>query len=286
MQRQFNQSLIVLVVAILALLLLAAGVSQLEFQLGHLYDFVFRRPIENSTAMPTVSTQATWLQVLLSMITVGLFVALLIGLLVSGKLRREVLFRVLMVIAVVIFISMLNDTLSALPQPEELASQKQEAVAIADTPDLPDLPSYEPDPPDWLVWLASIAVAGGASWFVWRWLEQRKQVPELSSQLADEASSALRDLEAGGNLADIVLRCYREMTCLLSEQQGQSRDEAMTPREFELHLAQAGIRDEHIRQLTRLFERVRYGPAKADPQQEREATECLQAIVAHYGAQS
>jgi hypothetical protein len=61
------------------------------------------------------------------------------------------------------------------------------------------------------------------------------------------------------------------------------RQEAMTPREFELLLAGAGLRDDHIGQLTRLFERVRYGGAAASERDEQEARACLSAIVQAYG---
>jgi hypothetical protein len=56
----------------------------------------------------------------------------------------------------------------------------------------------------------------------------------------------------------------------------------MTPREFEQHLAEAGLGDDHIRRLTRLFESVRYGsniPTKAE---EEEALSCLNAIAEAY----
>jgi len=100
----------------------------------------------------------------------------------------------------------------------------------------------------------------------------------------DDVAVLLRDLEAGGDLKNIVLRCYRDMSRVLSEQRGIERELSMTPREFERQLQAAGLRDEHIQRLTRLFEQVRYGPQQADPQQEREAAACLQAIVRTYGA--
>ena len=57
----------------------------------------------------------------------------------------------------------------------------------------------------------------------------------------------------------------------------------MTPREFEQVLGGLGLRDEHIQQLTRLFERVRYSAAAPGEREEREAEACLSAIVAAYG---
>ena len=89
--------------------------------------------------------------------------------------------------------------------------------------------------------------------------------------------------QAGGDLRDAVLRCYRDMSRVLGERQGLARAQSATPREFEAQLAAAGLRDEHIRRLTRLFERVRYGARRADAGEEREALACLTAIVQAYG---
>jgi hypothetical protein len=70
---------------------------------------------------------------------------------------------------------------------------------------------------------------------------------------------------------------------VLSQQRGLERDRAMTPREFAQHLAASGVRDEHIQQLTRLFEDARYGAQPPSARDERAAVECLTAIVQAYG---
>jgi hypothetical protein len=57
----------------------------------------------------------------------------------------------------------------------------------------------------------------------------------------------------------------------------------MTPREFEQYLSQSGLRDEHIQQLTHLFESVRYGARVPGQREEAEAITCLTAIVQAYG---
>ncbi|HWQ12371.1 MAG TPA: DUF4129 domain-containing protein, partial [Roseiflexaceae bacterium] len=103
------------------------------------------------------------------------------------------------------------------------------------------------------------------------------------AQLAREAGAALAGLEAGADLRNTVLRCYAEMSRVLEARRGIQRDKTTTPREFEARLAAAGLRDEHIRRLTRLFERVRYGPRAPGPREEREALACLRAIVEAYG---
>jgi hypothetical protein len=93
---------------------------------------------------------------------------------------------------------------------------------------------------------------------------------------------AIADLQSGSDLKDTVLRCYVRMSQVLSEQRGITRPLDMTPREFEQQLAAVGLRDEHIGQLTRLFERVRYGARPAGEREEREALACLTAIAHMY----
>ena len=84
-------------------------------------------------------------------------------------------------------------------------------------------------------------------------------------------------------MKDTVMNCYLKMTQLMSDQRHIQREQAMTPREFENHLAQIGYSDDHIRNLTRLFESVRYGANIPTEREEREAVACLSAIAAAYG---
>jgi hypothetical protein len=67
----------------------------------------------------------------------------------------------------------------------------------------------------------------------------------------------------------IVLRDYRLI----------HRDQDMTPHEFEQMLEHHGLPREPIRQLTELFERVRYGAYSPDRSEEHIAISSLSAIV-------
>ncbi len=57
----------------------------------------------------------------------------------------------------------------------------------------------------------------------------------------------------------------------------------MTPREFDSHLAAAGMDDKDIHRLTRLFEAVRYNGRASDEPMAQEARACLNSIVSSYG---
>lgn len=139
------------------------------------------------------------------------------------------------------------------------------------------------NPPTWLTWILTISVAILLAWgivaivlYVWR----RTRPPESAlEQLAQEAREALDALHAGADLKDTVMRCYFEMNRVVREQKGLVREETMTPREFEAYLAEAGLPDQQVQKLTRLFEDVRYGARAAGGRDERQAVECLTAIV-------
>jgi hypothetical protein len=75
------------------------------------------------------------------------------------------------------------------------------------------------------------------------------------------------------------MRCYHEMSRVLAEERGLVRGIAMTPREFEVILAEKGLPQQHVRTLTQLFEAVRYGAKPPGESEERQAVDCLEAIV-------
>jgi hypothetical protein len=98
-------------------------------------------------------------------------------------------------------------------------------------------------------------------------------------RIALEAQTALDDLRAGGNLKNTILRCYYEMSKVINEQRGIQRDRTMTPREFEVYLESKGIPEEPVRQLTHLFEDVRYGDLAVGEKEEQQARSSLTAII-------
>jgi hypothetical protein len=94
-----------------------------------------------------------------------------------------------------------------------------------------------------------------------------------------EAKKAWQAIKTGGDLKDVIINCYRQMSHGLEEEQGIERKNFMTTREFETLLEATGIPHDPIHQLTQLFEAVRYGNWQPNPEDEQKAIHCLEAIM-------
>lgn len=108
--------------------------------------------------------------------------------------------------------------------------------------------------------------------------------PDLSGEktveLADAAGRAADRIDAAdADLENEVYRAWFEMTRLLDV----DRPETSTPGEFADAATAAGLRDDHVRSLTDLFESVRYGSTESTPEVEARAVEILERIESVYG---
>jgi hypothetical protein len=287
MKRQNALSLCYLGVAIAALMLLASSLSRLAFLPGQsfpLWDAILGlfRP---GTAQPIGAGAGGALQSLIAIVFWAILAVTAVALVVSRELRRLFLRRMLVSAVAVFLILLLIRALRAnpaLPEPELAPRTPGAGPDALGAPGLA-VPAFVTNPPQWLILAITAVLAAllaGAIWLLWR---RARPQPTAIELLAREAEAALADLDAGGDLAETVLRCYGEMIRVLREQRGLERQKTMTPREFEQYLAAAGLRDGHIRQLTRLFESARYGGGRASARDQREAVACLTAIVETYG---
>jgi hypothetical protein len=147
----------------------------------------------------------------------------------------------------------------------------------------PQPPAFVQEPPEWLLIVVNTLLLLLLFAFIFYLLRRFRPKPEPQAILVRQVKQALANLETGVDFKDVVMRCYAQMCLGLQENQGIKRPQAMTPREFEAYLADAGIVSNHIQQLTRLFEDVRYGPKTSDAAKENEAVYCLQSILEIYG---
>lgn len=291
MDLNFNRQKVILIlitaVLLFGIVFLAASLSQVELSQGQTFNMSallnaperFDAPSGNvggeSTAEPSI--------LLTILFWVGV-VGTIIYAFVSPNYRKRALF---ILIAATLFILVRNVIEQRLAEVRGLMSAEvPSAGELGDSVPLPQPPPFVTNPPEWIIAmvagiLALLLVAFGV--YLWRQREPKEVKPDSKRLFVQEAEQALQALDDGADLKDVVLRCYVQMESVMRQSQEIRRQQSMTPREFEEHLLKAGFRDDHIGRLVRLFEEVRYGERSSDGRAEREARDCLTAIVASYG---
>jgi hypothetical protein len=278
--------LVLLSLAVLFLILIANGLSRLQLHSGDVSGLIalVTQGFRSTGSAGTLSQGggAPSVGFLLPLFWVLLIASILYAL-VSPRFRRSV-FRAFIMILVLLFL------LNRIPQNQEAEGEPGPSGGLAgiDVGDvtMPEPPAFVTDPPNWFLIAINaflVLLLVGGLWLAWRvW----RRPPDTQTLLVRELESAISELESGEDLGDVVLRCYARMTQVLRKSRNIERHRAMTPREFEMHLAESGMQDEHIKRLTRLFEGARYGAQPSGGRAEREALACLTAIVQTYGNES
>jgi hypothetical protein len=119
----------------------------------------------------------------------------------------------------------------------------------------------------------------GAGLPVVKLFKQQLHPPRTDEHLLNEAENAVNALKAGEDLRNVIMRCYLQMARALQEEQGISRSNNMTVREFEDWLQSKGVPYAPVHQLTGLFEKVRYGKQPTSENDERIGVESLNEII-------
>ena len=272
-----KRSLLVLVaVILLALLVLASGLSTMEMSMGGFFG------VENPTTPldlifgEGVGMDPRILQILTLIGVVGIPIAIIVFL-VSPDMRRRVLRDG---IALAFFAAVMYIVFQRNPQLEQLGMEFQEPQFSMQEGERIEPGESVLNPPPWAMWVASGVVLAVGGYGLWRYIESQKELPDgVYENLRLETQDAVNRLRAGENVKELVMRCYMRMHNTLAENRGVRDSDLMTPREFEQRMmAVTGLPAEPINRLTRLFERVRYGDYEATETEKAEALACLEAI--------
>jgi hypothetical protein len=266
-------------IAIGAMILLSAGISELEFQPGQPLPR-FRVGEDAMRPLPRFldSSLARYVVGLIYALAFLLLPVSIVYLIISPKARRRAMKTLALILCLVVLLLLYPHP----PAPEEQAQLQPPPDISMDGVAAPVV-EFVANPPQWAVLgtaigLALLLAAGlvGVFWIMW---QRGRRAGSPLEQLAEQAEGAIGALQAGADLQDTVMRCYFEMSRVLREQRGIRRDVAMTPREFEQYLSEEGLPEKQVGRLTRLFERVRYGAQAVGKREELEAIDCLTAIL-------
>jgi hypothetical protein len=280
-KRNKTIALIFFGITILGLLILAAGISGLEFRSGQ--PFSLSRQEEQGTGE---ALNMEWVDLVLTLARVflGLAVILMplyvIYLFFSRQARRD-LMRLLAALVPLIALLLI---LSRLPQSqfmeEELLGEGGPGFGDEILP--APLVEFVANPPNWLINLVGVLLALVLTGIVAIIIINRKRKPVKLmpfERLAQEAEEAISDLYAGRDLRETIIRCYRDMGLILDQERGIRRSDTMTTQEFEKLLQGKGLPDEPIHHITLLFEEVRYGNITPGEGDETRAISSLRRIA-------
>ena len=282
----------------LAIIFLAAGLP--EFRLLPAQPFPYALFFDNAsfsspnTPLPGLPASALELAVLLGILFLALVLVLwIITFIIRPKARKRMLTRIITYFILLLLMSGLLNVMRQLAPNLVNAPDRSTAGSLPETPfsveDIPTPPTFILQPPVWLAPLITLILVSlllGTFWFLWQRRTINPLIPDQGGplkNLVQEVQLAVEQIQRGSDVRDTVLSCYQAMNQVLKEQQGIQRQKAMTARDFEHHLVEFGLGDDHIRRLTRLFEKVRYGAKPTSSQEESEAIACLTAIVEAYG---
>ncbi|MFN4218976.1 MAG: DUF4129 domain-containing protein [Candidatus Bipolaricaulia bacterium] len=279
------------VVALLLLVLLAAGLSQVSL-VGTRYGPPTESPQGPSHVLPRPQQPEQNLPSFWEQFLIVFFGALVVISLISVILWPRGLWEALkrafpaaMWFAAILLILMRWRDRPFFREPE---GAPPGAGASPAEPDHPFPTLEQVHVPAWATFLfvlGALLVIAVTIFVVWRLWRARAR-PQTLEELADLTKRYAQELHYGAPVHETILRCYHEMCQLLSERFHLEISQAMTAREFEKRLAQLGVLEEHIIRLSRLFEWARYSPAHPTPEQEREALQLLEEIARIYGGGS
>jgi hypothetical protein len=272
-----RKTLVLLGLVILITMMIAANLTQLEFQPG--------MPIPKLqggqlVALPSEEDQFVSISAnrfVLVLIILLFAVALLITMyqllrgadwkLISDFLRYMLVISVI-TISILFLITLFPGSDSYTP-----------SVIAFQTPS-PAVTSPLGSAPPSILWLVGIGLLL-ISVLVVMWIITASQQVNPIDVVGLEAEKARQALRSGMDFKDVIINCYHQMSLALKQEQGIERKSFMTTGEFENLLETAGIPHKPIHQLTQLFDAVRYGNWQSNATDEQTAQQCLEAIIHH-----
>lgn len=284
---QRTKLLIITFLAVGAIILLSMSLTGLVFEPGKPLPFRWEDFQPPSGAPPLPGGELVFnIFRAIYFIAWLLFPFLVLYLFLSPQARRAFLKQLLRILPFVLLLLLMGRIFQSLGLNNQLLNQTGSGVGIP--PESYPIPGDEfvPSTPSWAVWAVSIIISvliivitGIILLLLWRKRQQKTDRDRRIEAIGEEAQNALNALEAGVDLRNVVIRCYYEMSQIISHTRGIQRGLDLTPQEFQKRLQDKGLPGEPIQQLTSLFEDVRYGTKEPGRLEEQRAISSLSAIV-------
>lgn len=269
-----KRALLLILSALTVTILIGAALPRLQFQPGMPLPSLANGQVvlEPTEAAPPVGASLNKFFEILVLMIVVVFLIILVYRMIKGvdwKRLLSDLFSFLFTLFVLC--GFLFVLLSLLPKSQGLT----EAVPLPIPEPIVRAP-LGPVPP-LLIWLVGLGLFGAVI-LLGIWIVGSKRRSELDGWELG-AENARLALLAGGDLRDVILRCYQQMSRALRQEREIEREAYMTTGEFERLLTTKGIPYDPVHQLTQLFEAVRYGGWQPNSLDEQRALRSLDAIL-------
>lgn len=268
---------------VISIMGLAAGLNAVNFQSGRSFwvsggsDEISRPEFLEPTAgnSPLAKVVGLLGVIIVALLPVGLFFMI-----IDPKRRKRILIILIQVIILYLAALGLKNSATDVEETSALSEFASESVGsyAAGCGDPGIQSPLCNQAPEWAVILIS-ASAVIAFAIIARFIYKQFFQPTPLEKIVKEAQNTINSLRAGADVSDAIRRCYFEMSETLRKEHNIRRSQAMTTREFEELMEQSGLPYLHVRDLTRLFERVRYGAKSPSQTDEQQAVESLTAIV-------
>jgi hypothetical protein len=274
-------------IALLALVGLAMTLNALQMDPGKPLSFYQLAPQIYDPGMPG-GLERTLLAAIRVLLILGWVVlpAYALLLVFSKRARKQFLRDMATFLPIVIMLYLLSRAKTSQNAAEQINPRMFNIGGLAEGQAGSEVPPpvYQA-PPEWLtttitVGLVVIISLAVVLIFLALYRRSKGRALEPLHHIQQEAQAALDAIEAGGDLREVIIRCYVQMIEALRQYRSIQRDRDMTPHEFEAYLEQRGLPLAPVQQLTLLFEQARYSGSTPARQDERAAVASLTAIIA------
>jgi hypothetical protein len=273
-----------LLITVVLILLIAAGIPNLELQPGQRYVLPTTDDSPGSWSRGGYASGEglLFLMRFLFAIAIVLLPFFLLYSLFTPEGRRRLLALLVIVAFMFVIISNREEPEMPAPTPQPEGNGAPE-FNLEDYTGLYDMaPPPLDEPPNWISYAVITGVALLFSTLVVAgiWAYRQRSAEDDLSRLGLEMRQAIHSIDAGGDLGSTILTAYRDMSRVVRQTQGVERQSSTTPHEFISVLTAKGLPPAAVQDITQLFEQVRYGGKLASKADEQRALASLNAIAA------
>jgi Domain of unknown function (DUF4129) len=270
------------VVSLLAVTVLASGLSSVEIQNSRQFSTESGQGVANLANLSISASATSALIFLAGFLRLLLLVLLPFSIyyfIKSANARKRILIQVLYLGGFTYMILALSQSfgqspLEATPEPHPGSTGPTAS---------PDVIVGVPNVPGWVYVLASVAITLLLSAIAVLAYRRFLRPARSGHNMTSEARWALDALDRGVSLENVIFRAYYQLCTISSDRLGVKRHPDMTPTEYEKVLARSGMPSSPLASLTRLFEKARYGSAALGDDDEQEAVAALRLILGEGG---